>query len=59
MKYIAWETINGQTAFIGKVNENCWKAGIENRVTSGYRTQEEAQEAYEHYKKVIGKDGEA
>lgn len=53
MIYIEYYDENGQTAFLGMVNEQCYKAGIEGRITSGFRTFEEAYAAYEHYKEVI------
>ena len=55
MKYLDMYTANGETAFLGKVSDTCYKAGIETRVTSGYDTYEEAKEAFEHYKDVIDK----
>lgn len=53
MKYIKWHTENGQTAFLAKVSDTCYKAGIEDRVTSGYKTLEEAEKGYDFYCRVV------
>ena len=55
LKILEYYTVNGETAFLGKVSDTCYKAGIECRITSGYSTYEEAYKAFEHYKSVIEK----
>ena len=53
MKYIEWYNNNGYEAFLAKVSDNCYKAGISVKITSSYKTLAEAKEAYEHYKGIV------